>query len=299
MKRSTANVLLASVSICWGVSYTLLKICSEAMPPFTLIFYRFLIGFAILAVFLYPKLKQVTIKTIKYSFIGGLMIAILLFLIILSLRYTTASTVGFLTSSSVAMVILIDCIIKRQFPSLAVAIGLAIVCVGLYLLTVNGEGLQLNFGAILCLLGALGYASHIHMVNYWSRQVEPVSFGTLQLGWVILFSACFAFGLDPIANPLSWSLRVWEAMLGLAIICTAYCFLIQTIAQKYSTAQQTGLLFTLEPVSSAFYASIILGELLTVRTFIGSALVIIGVVISMLFSYPKRASLAITKDARK
>src|SRR5574344_1274656 len=107
----------------------------------------FLIGFTVLTVLLFPKLLKVNKATLKYSFVGIAIISTLLFLIILSLKYTTATTVGFLTSSAVAMVILIDCILKKQFPKLEVAVGLCLVTIGLYLLTVNGEGIKLNFGA--------------------------------------------------------------------------------------------------------------------------------------------------------
>ncbi len=258
------------------------------MQPFTLIFYRFLIGFTVLTVLLFPKLLKVNKATLKYSFVGGAIISTLLFLIILSLKYTTATTVGFLTSSAVAMVILIDCILKKQFPKLEVAVGLCLVTIGLYLLTVNGEGIKLNFGALLSLMGAIGYAMHIHLVNYWSHKVDTVAFSIVQLGWVVVFSSILAFGIEPIANPLNWSAHAWEAMLGLAIICTAYCFFIQIVAQKYSTATQTGLLFTFEPVFSAFYASLILGEVLTKRTFIGATLVLTGVIVSMLFTYKRK-----------
>lgn len=296
MRRLTANTLLASCSICWGISYTLLKISSEQINPVSLIFYRFLLGFVVLVIFLFPKLKPLTKELMIPSAIGGTIIASLLYILLLSLKHTTASTVGFLMSSAVAMVIAIDCVFKRQFPKKLLLAGLILVISGIALLTIHEDGLVLNIGAVFALIAAVGYASHILLINSWTHKVDALSLGVYQLAFVVLIGGVIALYTGSLANPLEWTLRSWESLLGLSIICTAYCFLIQSVAQKYSTAQQTGLLFTLEPVSSAFYASWILDEALTVQTFAGASLVIIGVIFSMFSSYSNPKSRSTTLD---
>lgn len=83
----------------------------------------------------------------------------------------------------------------------------------------------------------------------------------------------------------------WGAVLGLALVCSAFGFVAQPVAQRATTAEHAALLFALEPVSSAVLAFVFLGETLDARGMLGAVLVIASVLVA---SLPARRRSAIS-----
>ena len=70
--------------------------------------------------------------------------------------------------------------------------------------------------------------------------------------------------------------------MGLGLICSAYGFVVQPIAQRYTTAENIGLIFSLEPVFSALLSYLFLHEILALRGYIGAAMIFGAVVFTEL-----------------
>ena len=69
----------------------------------------------------------------------------------------------------------------------------------------------------------------------------------------------------------------WAAVLGLALLCSAFGFVLQPVAQRYTTPEHAGLLFAMEPVFSALLAFLFLKETLDARGYAGAALILVSV----------------------
>ena len=59
----------------------------------------------------------------------------------------------------------------------------------------------------------------------------------------------------------------------LGLICSAYGFIVQPIAQKYAAPERIGLIFSLEPVFSAILSYIFLHEILEVQGYVGATMI--------------------------
>ena len=68
--------------------------------------------------------------------------------------------------------------------------------------------------------------------------------------------------------------EVWQSIIFLSIFCTGIAFIVQAVAQQYTTASHVGIIFTLEPVFAGIVAFFLAGEVLTVKAYIGAALMI-------------------------
>ena len=66
----------------------------------------------------------------------------------------------------------------------------------------------------------------------------------------------------------------------LGLICSAYGFIVQPIAQKYAAPERIGLIFSLEPVFSAILSYIFLHEILEVQGYVGAAMIFLSVLLS-------------------
>ena len=69
----------------------------------------------------------------------------------------------------------------------------------------------------------------------------------------------------------------WISVLGLALLSSAYGFVVQTVVQQYTTPENTGFLFSLEPIFAAIFSFIFLHEKLTEMGYLGAIFILAGV----------------------
>lgn len=279
MNSRKAEFLMVTVSFAWGSSYLLMKIGLDGIRPFNLIALRFGIAFiCMLAIFL-PRFRELTVSVLGKGILMGVLLFCLFTGLVFGVNNTTASTAGFLASTTVIIVPIIESVLKRRLPDKSVAISILLALIGLYLLTMK-SGFSLDIGSIYCLLAALFYAIYIVTLDRVSKKTDTFLISIIQLCVVALlgtvFMLCFEMPALP-QTPIQWG-----AMLGLGIICSAYGFVVQPIAQRYTSSEKIGLIFSLEPVFSAILSFIFLHEMLDIKGYIGAVLIFSSVVFSQI-----------------
>lgn len=277
MTQRQANWMLASVSAAWGASYIFMKILVDEIPPITIVALRFGIAFIVMLAIFFHKLINVDAKTLKYSAIVGALLCGIFIALMYGVKNTTASTAGFLTSTTVILVPVLQIFITRKLPDKKIVWGVLIVTTGLATLLI-GDDFNIASGAFHCLVAAFLYAVHIIVTNRFVREVDALQLGIYQLGFATLFAAIGTFLFETPALP--HSTVQWLSILGLALICSAYGFVMQPIAQKYTTPESAGFLFSLEPIFSAILAFIFLHENMGLQGYFGAMLILAGVLIA-------------------
>lgn len=277
--RGAADALLAVIACAWGSSYLLMKVGTGAVPPFSLIALRFGIAFVVVAAIFSRRLAKTRVSTLaRAAVLGALMFALFGFLMT-GIGQTSASNAGFLTSLAVVFVPVINAVVRRRAPGARMTAGVAVTLLGIALLSLHGS-LTLSPGDALCVMGSIFYALFIVATDRLSTKEDPLLLGVWQLGFAALFGlvATNLFEAPALpADPVHWG-----AVLGLALVCSAFGFVAQPVAQRATTAEHAALLFALEPVSSAVLAFVFLGETLDARGMLGAALVIAGVLVASL-----------------
>lgn len=278
MTQRRADLLLATVSIAWGSSNVLMKLGLEGIEVFNLIALRFCIAFVVTGLALFPKLRGVTLKTLGYSALTGLLVYGVFIMLLRALMTVTASEAGFLSSFSVILVPVFGSIRTRTAPTRRLLLAMVVVLAGLALMNLKG-GFRLSAGAIYALLAAVFSALSILVVDYASHHVEStVQLGVFRLGFAGLFGLITSLLIE---SPKLPQTRVqWAAILGLALICSAYGFVMHPVAQRYTTPEHVVFLFTLEPVFSAIFGFIFFREILSPTSYLGAALILCSVFIA-------------------
>jgi drug/metabolite transporter (DMT)-like permease len=277
MTQKQANLVLATVSIAWGLSYIFMKLGIDGMPPSTIVALRCGIAFLVTAMIFVKKIGKINVKVLKYASISGALLFGIFVMLLYGIQNTSATSAGFLTSTTVVMVPILQAVLHRKLPAQIIVVGVVIVSIGLLLLTVRDQ-LTFDVGAIYCLIAALLYAIHIIVSNHFVREVDALQLGIYQLGFAAVYATLCALVFEEPVLPSSP--MHWVAILGLALICSAYGFVMQSVAQKYTTSESVGFLFSLEPIFSAIFVSIFLKESIGLNGYLGAALIIIGVSIA-------------------
>ena len=291
MSSKRAELLMVSVTLAWGSSYLLMKVGLNGIGPFNLIALRFGIAFVFMTLAFLPKFRKLTRATLLKGLLAGVILFLLFTGMVCGVNYTTASTAGFLTSTTVVLVPILESFLKRKLPEKSMVASICIAICGLFLLTAT-DGLALDKGALLCLMGALFYAIYIIVLDKIAKKEDAFLISIIQLG---VASALGAVAMCLFETPSLPTRPVeWGAVIGLGLVCSAYGFVVQPIAQKYAAPEKSGLIFALEPVFSAILSFLFLHEVLDVRGYLGAALILLSVVFSELMTSGRNVTVSET-----
>jgi drug/metabolite transporter (DMT)-like permease len=280
MKQHTAELLLVIAVMIWGSSYVGMKDAMEGFAPFTIIALRFGIAFLIAALVFYRSLTGITFRTVAAGAVLGFLLFCLIAFLLYALPTTPTTTAGFLVATIVVLVPLFQAIFLKKIPGLPLVIGIILAVTGVALLTPGDKTLVISSGSVLCLAGAICLALQILATDEFLKTEKALNIGILQFGFASLFGLASALIFDPVPD-LSSGIAVFS-VLYLAIVCTMIAFILQTVAQKYTTPEHTCLIFTLESVFAALFGFILLHEVLTALGYAGVILIISGVLIAVL-----------------
>jgi threonine/homoserine efflux transporter RhtA len=141
--------------------------------------------------------------------------------------------------------------------------------------TTHGERIT---GDALVLAASGVYSLQIVLLERVARRLDPVA-----LTFVEMLAACAAFSAiaavrADFETPHGWT--VWGALLVTGVFASALGFLVQSWAQRRTSATRTALAFAMEPVWTAFFGFTLAGDRLGALGWGGCALILAGIVIA-------------------
>lgn len=271
--QGKANLLMIIVTMFWGLSYTFMVMGLEVLEAYNVVALRCLIAFIIAGLIFLPKMLRISKKTIAYASIQGFLLFAVFALSVFGLKTTSAGNAGFILSLTVVLVPIITSFLEKKLPTRAVSFAIICTMIGITVLTMK-ESLAFQTGDILVAIAAVAYSIYLILNSKFTKNVESISYGVYQLGIAGLFGVVFTVFFETPQLPATS--MGWVAVLGLAIICTAFCFIAQAVVQQYTSPTHTGLIFSLEPIFAAIFAILFLGEGLTTQLLIGGSFILIG-----------------------
>ncbi len=277
-KQRKADLALVLVTLFWGVSYYLVDLCLEELQPMNLNAFRFLLAFLVLAPIFWKKLRHISRATLKYSAIIGTLLVGVYAGATYGVANTSISNAGFICALPVVFTPLLDFVCNRRKPDKKLGVALVLCTVGLALLTLN-EQFRPARGDLICLICAVCYAADMLVTEKAVKQpeVDALTLGVCQLGVAgVLMLLVSAIAEQP---HLPQSPKIWGAAIFLGLFCSGLAFVIQAVAQQYTSASHVGVIFTLEPVFSGIVAYFFANEKLLPRGYIGAALMLLSLLV--------------------
>ena len=277
-RQKKADLMLALATAFWGISNCLTAICLRELQPLTLNAFRFLSAFLVLGVVFRKRIVRASRETLRFSVLIALSLVMVYIGATYGVLYTSVSNAGFIGAMMVLFTPLFEFLLYRKRPEKKFTFALLLCLVGIALLTLS-ESLKPAKGDIICLLVPVFYAIDLMLTEraVAREDVDPVALGVCELAIVgvvmLALSAAFESPCLP-STPV-----VWASALFLGIVCSGICFIIQSVEQRFTTANHAGLIFTLEPVFSAIFAFFLLDEHLGSKGYIGAALMLASLIV--------------------
>lgn len=277
-KQFKADIALLLVTVGWGASFLLTKSSLSELSTFNFLTIRFFVAFILSAIIFYKKMVNVDKNTFKYGIILGVVLYASFAFQTIGLNYTTASKSAFITGFNVMLVPVFSTLLMKKIPDKKVVFSIIIAFIGLGLLTLNNNISGINIGDIHTFICAILCAIHILLVGKYTVKSESVALAVIQIGVCAVLSLITSLAFETPVMPTSYN--VWINIIILSVVCTSGAFIVQSIAQKFTSPTHTALIYTAEPVFAAMFGYIIMGEMLSNKGIIGALLILTGMIIT-------------------
>ena len=284
-RRFFADFSLLAIAFIWGLTFVMVQDAVRAYPVFAFLSARFILAFLTilpLALLLRNRMAGWGESTPLRTQIGaGIVIGLFLFagyaFQTTGLLYTTPAKAGFITGLSVVLVPLLGVVLLRHRPHPAVWAGVGLATAGLALLSLVGVNLDegINPGDILVFFCALSFAAHVFITGRFSYRMNPLVLTLTQILTVAVLASIASYLFEPPTPVFPHGQPLFAAFFT-GVLATAVAFGVQTVAQRFTSATHTALIFATEPVFAAFASFLLIGERLGPPQLLGGVLILAG-----------------------
>ena len=295
-KRLASNMLLLLTAAIWGFAFVAQRVGAQYVGAFTFNGIRFALGAISLMplIVFFDKRKQGNVNTkveptLKSTLLPGILVGIVLYVAAtlqqVGLIYTTAGKASFITGLYMVFVPVVGIFLKHKIGKNSwIGVGLAVV--GLYLLSIN-ENFNISYGDFLEVIGAVFWAVHILIIDNLTKRIDPLKLSFMQFATCSVLSLITAFIFEEITMGGISSALIPILYGGLLSVGVAYT--LQVVAQKNAKPSHAAIILSMESVFGAIGGALLLGESMSARGYIGSALILTGILVSQINFFPKKA----------
>jgi len=259
---------LVAATMLWGSSFPAIKLVVGEVGDLAYTWMRGAIAVAALAPYMaYAALTgRIEKSTLRGGLATGVAYTLGLWLQGWGTGLTTASKSAFLTALHMVWVHAYVALATGSYPP-RLALSLASALAGVYLLSGPLTG-GFNLGDALVLAGSFMWAAQVILVDRYSRG-DPLQFTFAQISVSTLFIVPdYLDGGLKAPSPGALALLAYLALLpGIA------AFALQVWGQRYVGPATAAIIYQLEPFFAAGFSRAVLGETMTLRQWLGAALI--------------------------
>ena len=271
-----ADIGLFYAAAIWGSTFFIVKNALSGIDPVIMVGYRFVLAGGVLLIFLWLTKRPVLQGLGRAAFLSVILYGLYISQTI-GLEYTTASNSGFITGLFVFFTPVFMFWLFRKHPTPMEWLASLVSLAGLWVLT--GGLTDVNLGDLLTLIAAVTYALHVlYSDKYMKQQVDPFMISCqqfLMVGSMALLTG-WLFDLDFRIH----STASTYAVVFLALFPTLSAFVIQMLAQRFTSPLKVSLIFAFEPLFAAAFAWTLGGEQIVWHRAGGGLLIFAALILS-------------------
>ncbi len=278
-----AWAVLILLGAIWGASYYFIKIGGAEIPPLTFVAARTMIAaFALLIVLRLrgeglPRTRAGWMPLAAMGIFNGV---IPYTLITWGELHISSGLAAILTAAMPLFTVILahfwtqD---ERLTPSRVFGIIVGFFGVVILFLPELRRGMQIEFwGEIAVIFAAASYAVATLVARRYLHGVSHVAAATGQLSSAALVTIPLSLAID---NPLALrpSLGAFGALLVLALLGTAFAYVLYYWLVEHTGATRTALVTYLIPITGVMWGALLLSEAVELEALVGLVLIIIGI----------------------
>lgn len=295
LKTFKGDIILVLAALVYGSGLVAQKDGMNNLGPFTFTAIRFIMGGLVLIPVAYivdrrreenQKAEELSIRQmLKGCIAAGLTLTFMVVAQQYGLPYTTVGKAGFISGLYVILTPIAGVLFLKRKISPRIWLAALISVVGFYFLSLSGGFGNINRGDVMMLVTAITGTIYLYTVEYFANKVNACTFTSVQflatgvicLPFAAIFETCTLEDIHLALIPLLYA--------GLGICGIGYTF--QMWGQKYVESERATILLSMETLFSLLSGMIILNEVLSVKEYVGCALMFAAVILAETNSKPK------------
>lgn len=281
-----ADLLCLLTAAIWGTGFIASQVAIDAQMSAALIMtLRFAIAALVMLAVCLPKLRRLCPRDLRLGGLAGVFLFGAFYAQIIGQQNTTVSHCAFLTATNVVMVPFIVWAVSRRRPASRTFALTATTLIGIGVLSIAPGDVPfgLHFGDAMTLLCALLFALHITTLGWATRDADVMLINLIQLATAAVISAAVLFLADRDALAAANLRPGLPAVIYLGLFSTCLCYFLQTLAQKYTTPAQAGVLLSTEGLFGSVF-SVLLGlEAPAANLVVGGLIIMASILLMELF----------------
>jgi drug/metabolite transporter (DMT)-like permease len=277
-------LIFLALGFFWGSSYLFIKIgVDSGLQPFTLIMFRLLVGFVLLASVVRFAREPLPREPRMYGhlFVMGVINIVIPFSLITYAEQTVDSSLAAVINGAVPLFVIVIAalFLKGETVTINRVAGLVVGFIGVAILVgldVTDLGSANTLGELALIGATISYAvgnvynkAHVHGLRPMIPALFQVFFGLLVTGALAFLTE---HPLAVIPAPEAIFAVVWLGLLGSGLAYLAYFRILQ-----HWGATRTSMVAYLLPVVGIGLGAVVLNEVVSISTLIGTILVIGGI----------------------
>lgn len=287
-------VFLVITAVVWGFAFVAQSVGSEYVNSFVFNGIRFTMGgLSLIPVILVFEKGACDRKMMKTTIVAGLVCGVVLFSASTLQQYgielynkagfpDSSGRAGFLTALYMVIVPLIGLFLKKR-PSAETWFGVAFAVAGLFLISFT-NGFSVSFEDLVIIGCALLFAVHIIVIDRFGDAMYSLRFAMTQFLVCAVLSGLFAFvgttsGMME-GNTMADIKAALPAILYGGFMSVGIAYTFQILGQKNAEPAFASIILSTESMFSVIGGAIILGETMTVRGYIGCAMIFTGIILT-------------------
>jgi drug/metabolite transporter (DMT)-like permease len=285
-QTSIAMAKAAFAVAVWAASFIATKLALREIAPAAVVWLRFGIGVAVLALFAGARREWTPVplrELSRFALLGFLGIAFHQWLQSTALVTAQASTSAWIITTSPVFIALLGWLLLHEKLGVIHIAGMALAALGVLLVVTRGEWHALTSGRFgepgdtLMLISAFTWALFSVYSRRGLRHHSPtlMIFFVMGFGWLFSCPPFLLHGSPAQIGHLS--LTGWFAIVFLGVLCSGIAYIFWYDALKIIPASRVGAMLYLEPLIAAGMAAAILGEPILLISIAGGAMILLGV----------------------
>lgn len=278
------SLFLILASSIWGGMYVVVKILVAVIPPLELVWMRYLIAFIALVIIGLVTKQNWKIK--KQHF--GLIIAIAIIGYVISIvtqetgtMLSSAQMGAIITSTTPAFMVLFASVILKESLTFKKAISVSLATIGVITIVgIDNIDMSSTLGGISLIIAALTWALMSVLIKRLPSEYSQIVVATYATLIAVVVLTPFVITklpqieMNELAKP-----TIWGGLIYLGVISTSIAFLLWNRGLQMLNASSGGVFFFFQPVFGTLLGWLILGETISITFWIGSILILFGVLI--------------------
>jgi drug/metabolite transporter (DMT)-like permease len=271
-------ILMTILVIAWGYEYIAAKSAMETVMPITLVFFKYLVAFAILMVYKLLRDRRFPFKKrdIPFFFLCAIFGDIMYFAGEYgAMHYIPISLVTIILAFVPAVSILLEFAIFKVRPTPIVVAGIVACILGVGLVVGADFSALANgrmIGYLLAFLSVISWNIYNFITARLTGNYNPIDLTIYQLAAALIVALPYAVFNMPEASAYDAGLIL--SVLYLAIASSCFGFIVYVNSVRSLGVTPSALFSNMLPVTSTFFGWLCLGEMIAPIQIIGGVIVV-------------------------